>query len=151
MAWFEGTHRDTFTVPSSLELTRGHFSDLATIVAHTEGLESHDIDGDTIHFVLALQDHGVVKFKGDYRCTYALEGDRLIWKSAGGNTEQSGEARFQATDGGTQVDYTETVRVDLEVPGPMAMMLKPVMGPMLAHEIKGFVKRMTRSLEQASG
>jgi len=146
MAWFEGTHSDTFTVQNTLEATRGHFSSLATIVAHTEGIESHQIDGDTVHFVLALQDHGVVKFKGDYRCTYVRDGDSLRWHSAGGNTDQSGVIRFQATDAGTQVEYTETVKVDLEVATPMAMMLKPVMGPMLAHEIKGFVKRMTKSL-----
>ena len=147
MPWFEGTHTDTFTVSNPLETTRHHFSDLSTIVAHTEGLASHEIDGNTIHFVLALQDHGVVKFQGDYRCTYVLEGDTLRWHSAGGNTDQSGEITFCAVDDGTEVSYSETVKVDLDLAAPMAMMLKPVMGPMLAHEIKGFVKRMTTSLK----
>ncbi len=146
MAWFEGTHTDTFTVPADLATTRGHFADLATIVAHTEGLESHSIDGDTVHFVLALQDHGVVKFKADYKCTYTLDGDHFKWVSAGGNTEQSGEIRFQASGGGTVVDYKETVKVDIEVAAVMATMLTPIMGPMLTHEIKGFVKRMTKAL-----
>jgi hypothetical protein len=147
MPWFEGTHSDTFTVPNAIDSTRHHFSDLSTIAAHTEGLSSHEIDGTTLHFVLALQDHGVVKFQGDYRCTYTLDGDTLSWCSAGGNTDQSGEIRFRAVDGGTEVSYTETVKVDLDLAAPMAMMLKPVMGPMLVHEIKGFVKRMTRSLK----
>jgi len=146
MAWFEGTHTDSFTVPTDLDTTRRHFSDLPTIVAQTEGLESHSIDGGTVHFVLALQDHGVVKFKGDYKCTYVLDGDKLEWTSAGGNTEQSGKIQFRAADSGTQVEYSETVRIDLDVASVMATMLKPVMGPMLAHEIKGFVKRMTKSL-----
>ena len=146
MAWFEATHTDSFTVPADLDTTRTHFSDLATIVAQTEGLESHDINGDTVHFVLELQDHGVVKFKGDYKCTYALEGDELKWTSAGGNTLQSGKIVFKAASEGTQVDYTETVKVDLDVAMVMATMLKPVMGPLMVHEMKGFVKRMTKSL-----
>lgn len=146
MSWFEGTHSETFTVPRDLETTRRHFSDLATIVANTEGLASHTIEGDVVHFVLAPQDHGVVKFEGDYRCRYTLDGDTLRWSPAGGNTKQSGEATFRAIPGGTEVVYRETLEVDLDVNALMAPMLKMVMGPMLSHEAKEYVRRMVKSL-----
>jgi hypothetical protein len=146
MTWFEGAHTETFTVPHDLETTRRHFSDPATIVRHTEGLQSHTIDGDVVHFVLAAQDHGVVKFAGDYRCRYTLDGDTLRWEPAGGNTKQSGQATFRAVDGGTEVTYREDLEVDLDVNALMAPMLKLVMGPMLAHEAKEYVRRMVKAL-----
>ena len=146
MAWFEGTHEETFTVAGDLQAVKRHFATPATIAAHTEHVESFGMDGDVAHFVLKLQDHGVVKFKADYRCRYTLDGDVLRWVSAGGNLDQSGEARFRAVDGGTEVAYRETVRVDLDVNAMMAPMMKPLMGPMLSHEIKEFVKRMRKAL-----
>src|SRR5687768_3604051 len=112
MARFEGTHSETLTIPRDLETTRRHFSDLPTIVAHTEGLQSHSIEGDVVHFVMVPQDHGVVKFEGDYRCRYVLEGDTLRWSYAGGNMHQSGVASFRAVEGGTEVSYRETIEAE---------------------------------------
>ena len=146
MTWFEGSHSETCTVPRDLATTRRHFSDPATIVAQTEGLASHAIEGDTINFVMKPQDHGVVKFAGDYRCRYVLDGDVLRWSPAGGNTRQSGEAVFREVPGGTEVTYRETLEVDLDVNALMAPMLKLVMGPMLAHEAKEYVRWMVKAL-----
>jgi uncharacterized membrane protein len=147
MAWFEGSHRTTFTVPASVEATKAHFADPATIVANTEHVESHTIEDDgTVHFVLAEQDHTVVKFKGDYRSRYVLDGDTLVWTAEGGNTEQSGKATFTADGDGTRVDYEETVRVDLDLPAMMVPMAKPLIGPMVTHEIKEYLSRMQKGL-----
>ena len=146
MPWFEGSHSETFTVPRDLETTRRHFSDPAIIAAHTEGLASHDVDGDVVHFVLATQDHGVVKFTGDYRCRYVLDGDTLVWEPAGGNTKQSGRATFRTVPGGTEVSYREDLAVDIDCNALMAPMLGLVMGPMLGHEAKEYVRRMVKSL-----
>ena len=151
MSWFEGTHSETFTVARDLATTRRHFSDPATIVAQTEGLQSHTVEGDVIHFVMAPQDHGVVKFQGDYRCRYVLDGDTLRWSPAGGNTKQSGEARFRTVAGGTEVVYTETVEVDLDVNAMMAPMLRLVMGPMLAQEVKEYLRRMVKAAAASAG
>lgn len=148
MAWFEGTHAQSLVLDVGVEAAKAHFANLATIAANTGDLESHGIEGDVLHFVLKAQDHaGVVKFQGDYRCRYALEGDTLRWTPVSGNVVQSGEARFKALpDGKTALDYTETVKVDMDVPALMAPMLAPLIGPMLAHEVKGYVGRMVASL-----
>lgn len=148
MAWFEGTHAQSLVLDAGLDAAKAHFSSLAKIAANTGDLERHQIEGDILHFVLKAQDHaGVVKFQGDYRCRYTLDGDTLRWGPAGGNVQQSGEARFKALpDGKTALDYTETVKIDMDVPALMAPMLAPLIGPMLAHEIKGFVSRMVGSL-----
>ena len=49
--------------------------------------------------------------------------------------------------GGTEVVYTETLEVDLDVNAMMAPMLRMVMGPMLAHEAKEYLRRMVKSLQ----
>ena len=146
MPWFEGTHHETFTVPTDLETTKAHFADLDTIAAHTENLASYTKDGDVLHFVLHEQNHQVVTFTGDFKCRYVLDGDELVWTAEGGNTDQSGRATFKAVEGGTEVDYTETVKVDLDVNKMMAPMIKPLMGPMIGHEIKEYLKRMRKAL-----
>jgi hypothetical protein len=146
MPWFEGTHEETFVVARHIDVTKAHFADPATIAANTEHLERFEVQGDVVHFVLKLQDHGVVKFKADYSCRYQLEGSTVRWSSAGGNTDQSGEAHFRVVEDGTEVRYRETIKVDLDINAMMAPMLKPLMGPMLAHEIKEYVKRMKKAL-----
>jgi hypothetical protein len=146
MPWFEGSHTETFTVPADLASTKAHFADVDTIAANTEHLASHSVDGDVVHFVLEEQNHQVVVFTGDYKCRYVLDGDTLVWTSEGGNTDQSGQATFRAVDGGTEVAYSETVKVDLDVNAMMAPMLKPLMGPMIGHEIKEYLKRMRKAL-----
>lgn len=149
MAWFEGTHAQSLVLNADLATAKAHFANLATIAANTGDLDRHQIEGDLLHFVLKAQDHaGVVKFQGDYRCRYTVEGDTVRWTPAGGNVQQSGEARFKPLpDGKTALDYTETVKIDMDVPAMMAPMLSPLIGPMLTHEIKGFVGRMAGSLK----
>lgn len=150
MPWFEGTHSESRPLPLPPEAAVAHFADLEAIVAATKGVESSDVDGRTVHFSLEEEDHGVVKFKGDFRCTYEADGNTLRWATAeGANVEQSGEARFVPASGGCTITYTETVRVDLGVPAMMAPMLKPMIGPVLAKEIKGYLDRMVDALPGA--
>ncbi len=147
MAWFEGTHSESRTLPVTPDAARAHFSDPSRIVAHTKDYESADIDGETIHFVMKLEDHGVVKFQGRFACSYRLEDGVLRWTTTeGGNMVQQGEATFTESDGRTELSYTETVKIDLDVPAMMAPMLQPVIGAMVASEIKDFVNRMTKAL-----
>lgn len=146
MMRFEGSHQEVLLVPAELAATRAHFSDLTTIAKHTDNLETFSVDGDILHFVLKLQDHGVFSFKGDYKCRYVLAGDTLTWTAAGGNTEQSGRCTFRRVPGGTELNYAETVAVEMDVNAMVGTMLKQVMGPMITHEIKGYLKRMTKAL-----
>lgn len=146
MTWFEGTHSESRHLDVDPDTARAHFADLDKIVAHTKGVSSSQIDGRTIHFVLEEEDHGVVKFQGDFRCTYVLEGDTLRWSTEEGNLQQSGEARFTPSGDGVDLDYTETVRVELGVPAMMAPMLKPVLAAVLAKEVKEYLGRMVAGL-----
>lgn len=146
MAWMEGTHEETRTLTVPPEVAAAHFASLDAIVAATKGVESSTIDGTTIHFVLEEEDHGVAKFKADYRCTYEQDGLVVKWRPAGGNIEQSGSATFTATDEGCTVHYQESLRIDLPIPGMMAPVVRPLVGPLVAKEIKGYLDRITASL-----
>ena len=149
MAEFQGTHSDTFRVPTDLEAAKRHFSSLSTIIANSSDVESANEEGDIIHFVLKPQDHGVMKFQGKYSCRYFFSGDdTLRWETVGdGNTDQSGEAIFRAvSDGETEIAYRENLKVDMEVPSVMAPMLKPVISQVLSHEMKAYLGRMKKTL-----
>lgn len=146
MPWFEGSHAEKRTVAAPLDAVRAHFADPNTILAHTKDVESGTVDDRTIHFVMKEEDHGIMKFQADFRCTYTLDGDVLSWETHEGNLKQTGTATFAADGAGTVVDYTEKVEVDLGVPAMAAPMLKPVIGAMLSSEIKGFFDRMAKSV-----
>lgn len=146
MAWFEGTHSETRDLDVSVEAAAAHFADTAAVVAASKDLESTTIDGDVIHFVLKEEDHGVMKFKGDYRCKYVRDGSVVRWETLEGNLDQSGEARFEPAGDGCKMHYTETVKVDIEVPAMMRPVLKPVISALMTNGIKDFVKAMSKSL-----
>lgn len=150
MAWFEGEHRESVTVAADRDRARAFFADPEAILAHSKDVESSRVEGETIHFVIKLQDHGVMKFQGRFACRYHAPDEATVrWEPVGeGNTKQSGEAVFTALPGGgTRIDYRERVAIDLDVPGMMAPMLKPVVGPMVTYEIKEYLRRMTAALD----
>ncbi len=146
MARFEGKHSERVIVDAPLPAVRDHFASLEATLAATGDIERSAIDGDTIHYVLKAQDLGVVKFQSDFRCRYTLEGDELRWATVEGNTHQQGRARFSASEAGTAIDFEEQIAVDMDVPKMMAGMLKPVVAQVLAHEVKGFLGRMVKSV-----
>ena len=148
MAWFEGTHEETRTLGVSPEVAAAHFADPAAILAATKNVESSSVNDGTIHFVLQEEDHGVAKFKADYRCTYACDGTTVTWSSPeGGNLKQSGTAVFSPAPGGCTVAYRETIALDLPVPSMMAGMVRPLIGPLLAKEVSSYVDRIVSSLD----
>ena len=147
MAWFEGTHTETRTLPHSVEAVRAHFSDLEQVAKNTTDLESHSIAGDVLTMHMKEQNHGIVKFKGHVECRFTLDGDTLTWEAVGDtNLKQSGKATFAADGAGTKLEYTETIAIDLGIPKVMAAGLKPMIAPMLAKEVKGYVERMAGSV-----
>lgn len=151
MATFEGTYTDILTVPTSVGATREHFHNLAVIVANTKDLEKGEIIEDVVHFNLAAQDYpGIGTFEGRYACRYTVQASgTMTWEPVGeGNVRQSGSVSFEPDgNGGTRVNYSETVSIDMDVPAMMAPLLKPLIGPMLRHEIAEFAKRMVRALK----
>lgn len=147
MAWFEGSHTETRTLTADLATALAHIQDPQSIIDATKNVESATLTDNVVHFQMAEEDHGVVKFKADFKCTYEAIDNGIRWTSVeGGNLDQSGEATVTAKGDGCELTYTELVKIDLPVPGMMAPMLKPVIGPMMASEIKDFVKRYTASL-----
>jgi len=149
MATFDSTFTDTFTVPVAPAVARDHFANPQTIIEHSNDVEEATVDGDVIHFTMKAQEHmGIGTFQSIYRCLYATTDNSVTWEPVGeGNTRQSGRAVFAAKGDGTEVTYSETLSVDMDVPKMMAPMLKPVIGAVLSHEMKEYTKRMRKTLE----
>lgn len=147
MAWLEGSHSETRTIAKPVDTVKAHFGDLETIIANSADVETATVDGDTIHYVLKMQDHGLVQFQGDYKVTYTPTADGLTWQPTGeGNTKQSGSVIFRAVGDGTELEFSETLSINLPIPAVMAPMIKPMVGKMLAGELKGFLDRMSAAL-----
>ncbi|MBT3222655.1 MAG: hypothetical protein HN348_26570, partial [Proteobacteria bacterium] len=103
----------------------------------------------TINFLLAAQNLGVLEFQAKYSCRYFFaDKNTLIWEPVGeGNTFQSGKAIFQSTpDGQTEIAYTETVEMEIELPALMVPMLNPVFTHAVVSAIKNYLKLMIESL-----
>ncbi len=146
MAWMEGSHEETRELPLSAEAAAAYFADPEKIAAATKSAERIDVEGATIHYVLQEEDHGVVKFKPDYRSTYTLEGTTVSWEPSGGNIEQKGRATFTPSGDGCTMHYTETMRLDLPISNMMAPMVRPLLGPVLKKEIQSYLDRMVSGL-----
>ena len=104
-----------------------------------------------MNFLLNEKNHGVTKFQGKYTCRYTFpDEETLIWETLGqdGNINASGKATFKATaDGQTEIDYHGLLSLDMDLNKMMAGMLKPVVGQMIAYEMKEYVKRMIAAAE----
>ena len=147
MSWFEGTHTEVRSLRVAPDVARAHFCDPHAIVAATKNVERSEVTGTTVRFVIAEENHGIVKFKADYTCTYTLSGDTVTWSTAPGcNCRQSGSARIVAEADGCTLTYTETIAVDLPVPKLMAPAVRPLVGPMIASEIAAYLHRLATSL-----
>lgn len=148
MAWFEGKHTETRELDVPADVAAAHFADPQAVIAATKGIESAEVEGGTIRFVLAEEDHGVVKFKGAYTCTYERVDENTVrWSTSEGNLKQSGEATFTPSASGCSLDYTEKVEIELDVPTMMVPMAKPLIGPMLGNEVKGYLDRLLANLD----
>ena len=94
----------------------------------------------------------MTKFQGTYTCRYTFPNDHtpLVWETLGteGNIQASCTATFIANASGTtEIDYHGTLALDMKINKMMASMLKPVVGQMIAHEMKEYVKRMIAAAE----
>lgn len=153
MATFQGDFRETFTTSATPLHARNTFGDLDTIIENYGALESGTKkDNETVTFLLTEQNHGVTKFQGNYTCRYTFPNDEtLVWETLGtdGNIQASGTATFKANAAGTtEIDYHGKLALDMNLNKMMAGMLKPVVGQMIAHEMKEYVKRMITAAEK---
>ena len=153
MAIFTGDFRETFTTSAAPMHARNTFGDLDTIIENYGALESGTKkDSETVTFLLTEQNNGVTKFQGTYTCRYTFPNDHtLVWETLGteGNIQASGTATFIANASGTtEIDYHGTLALDMKINKMMASMLKPVVGQMIAHEMKEYVKRMITAAEK---
>ena len=152
MATFNGDFRETFTTKANALDARNTFGDLDAIIANYGALEKGDkLDDNTVAFLLTEQNHGVTKFQGNYTCRYTFPDEStLVWEtiSTDGNIQAEGKATFTATaDGQTEIDYHGKLSLEMDLNKMMAGMLKPVVGQMIAYEMKEYVKRMIQAAE----
>ena len=96
--------------------------------------------------------NGISKFQGTYTCRYTFPDEQtLIWETVGddGNIQAEGKATFKGSETGTEIDYHGKLAIEMKINKMMAGMLKPVIGQMIAHEMRAYVKRMIVAAEES--
>ena len=151
MAIFHGDFHETFTTSASPSNARDTFGNLDAIITNYGDLERGEkLDDNTVKFLLKEQNHGISKFQGAYTCRYTFPDEQtLIWETIGtdGNIQAEGKATFHAEAEGTKIDYHGKLAIEMQLNKKMAGMLKFVVGQMIAHEMRAYVKRMIVAAE----
>lgn len=152
MPVFSAELQHTFSTPAPMEQVHRCFFDVDTHIANFGQLASaNKLDDHTVDYTLKAANYGVTTFQGRYTCRYASpDAQTITWSTLDpeSNMQSVGTVRLTALpDGGTSIDYTATLGLDIDVPSMMAPMIKPVIRQVAAAEMKQFVKRMIRSAE----
>ncbi len=99
---------------------------------------SATVDDHTVRWIRKPVEEKGVKFRADYVVHYDYDGrDKVSWHTVGGgNMRSNGEARLAAApEGGTRVEYSESIECDMEVNRILAAVLRPI----VEHKIKSGV------------
>jgi len=154
LARFEGTFHEVFTVRAEPRAVLDQFLSLEQIIAHYGDLESAEqLDANTLRFLLKNQNHGVFSFQGRYDCRYVAQGDSATtWASQGegGNVFTSGRASVAPGDepGTTRLDYQADMALEIDVNKMLAPILDPVVKASIAQQMRAYVKRMIKAVEE---
>lgn len=150
MPTLTGTFSDTFDLPCDIATARAHFADPPTIAANYGPLKSHEVIGDhSLRLILPTQNHGISTFDGRYDCDWTFPADDVVaWSTrpGSGNMDSSGRARFTKTASGCRMHWDSTIAIEMDVNRFLAKGLQPVVGMMVAREMKAYVERMIRAL-----
>lgn len=148
MAEMGGTLSEEFHTTAPPEQAAAWFADPVRIQAATEHLRRGSVEGDTIHFELEPQNHGVYTFEPTYGVCYTREGDTLTWAPSGpGNLVNRGRASFRASGSGTTISFTQTIGFELPVGRLAARLLSPVVGKLVVPSMRRYVQQMIAGLE----
>lgn len=148
MAQFDSEIDEVFPVSAPLDVVTRHFQDRQAIVKGTTQAEKATIgDDDSIHFVLAAQQHGPYSFTPDYVVHYVDGEHSLSWTTREGNMVNEGTATFSArADGGTDVRYRCRIAFELPIPRLVAGPLRGVVAKIAQPSIRAYVHNMIASV-----
>lgn len=148
MATFESTHRAVLSVRLAPAEARAAWSDPQRQARCRPELASWEVPGPgLLRLRMKEMKHGPTAFAADYTLRFAVEGDRLVWRSLpGGSPQVEGSARFVAAPGGAAVHYEERVSVTMELGVVAAKLLRPIVEAMMERGMRGFAERMAGEL-----
>ncbi|TVR02093.1 MAG: hypothetical protein EA398_08665 [Deltaproteobacteria bacterium] len=137
MAWIEGTHEETRTIAAPEEKVLAWFADPAVFreaMAQVETAE--EIRAGVYRWILQEKNEKGIRFRPDYTVAYQRDGNTVTWHPEGGNMKSSGRCAVRRIDDArSEIQYRETIAVDLPIPRLMAKVFSPI----VAREIRGGV------------
>jgi len=114
---------------------------------------SAKVDEHTVRWIRKPVEEKGVRFRGDYVVQYAYDGrGKVSWHTIGqGNMRSNGEALLAAApDGGTRVEYSESIECDMEVNRILAAVLRPIVERKIKSGVGDYLAHVKARLEHAS-
>lgn len=151
MAWVKGTETRTFVVNRPLEAVRQFFLNPSEFRAAFTQLEnSEEVGANQWRWILISKTELGVTFQGDYTVSYHPDfaKSESEWSTNKGNMRSSGSVRCtRINDSQTEVRYTETLEVDLPIPGLAARMFQPIVSREIRSGVGEFLDGAVKILE----
>lgn len=150
MAWIDGTHEETRTIKAPLDAVLAWFGDPAVFrEAMAQVKEAEEIRPGVFRWILVEKNEKGIRFRPDYTVEYSTSGHEVTWKPVGGNMKSAGRCVVRALgDDRAEIQYRETISVDLPIPKLMARVFSPI----VAREIRaGVVEYLDLSQKAIEG
>ncbi len=119
-----------------------------------ETLESSaKVDDHTVRWIRKPVEEKGVKFRADYVVHYEHDGHGHVkWQTVGnGNMRSNGHATLAATpDGGTRIEYSESIECDMDVNRILAAVLRPIVEHKIKTGVGDYLAKVKAGLERAA-
>ncbi len=115
---------------------------------------SAKVDDHTVRWIRKPVEEKGVRFRADYVVHYEYDGHGTVtWHTVGhGNMRSNGEAKLQpAPDGGTRVEYSESIECDMDVNRILAAVLRPIVERKIKSGVGDFLAKVKAGLERQAG
>lgn len=142
MAWIEGTETQCFFVSRAPAEVAEYFSNPEIFAAAFSQLESKEkLADDTWRWTLVGKSEKGITFQGVYTVKYVRTDEGVTWETTGGNMRSTGVVVCTPQDDGTDVNYSETLSVDLPIPKIAAKIFRPIVAREIRAGVGDFLDR----------
>ena len=149
MPRIQSTYTRSFRTRATPDQVKDLLSNPDTWCRHQgEILQATVVDAHTIDVVLQKHTHGPATFQGRYRCRWSRTEDGTRWDSdPGSNFDLHGKVSVRASQGGSEVTWTEQVDADVPMPRLMVRVVRPIAKTLMAKGMDRFCKLMQQHLD----
>lgn len=151
MAEFTGERHKTIRIRKPMDVVFAKLTDVEMRAKCMPDLaRSEKVDDHTMRWVMKEENQKGIRFTPDYTVRYEDNGkDSFSWSTVSGNPRARGNGKVRSLgESETEVDYHETITVDIPVPRLLAAVIKGIVSNQIASGVDRFLDDIKRRIEQ---